>query len=120
MTTPDTPVEEPGLQANIVFIKTIEISGKTLTDQTGAFPVTSSRGSKYLMVLADHDSNAILVAPLKSRAERELLCATEELYKHLTDWGLKPQIHMLDNECSQALKHFIRGAHSRHQILVVP
>ena len=69
------------------------------------------------MVLADQDSNAILVAPLKSQAERELLRSTEELYKHLTDRGLKPQIHMLDNECSQALKNFIRGAHVRHQLV---
>ena len=106
-TTPDTPVEEPGLRANIIFIKTIEISGKIPTDQIGAFPVTSSRDSKYLLVLADHDSNTILVAPIKSQAERELLRATKELYKHLTDRGLNPQILMLDNKCSQAIKNFI-------------
>ena len=47
----------------------MEITGKIYTDQTGRFPVTSSKGSKYLMVLYDYDSNAILSEPLKSRSE---------------------------------------------------
>ena len=34
---------------------------KVSKDQTGRFPVTSSRSSKYLMVLYDHDSNAIIL-----------------------------------------------------------
>ena len=32
-------------------------------DLTGKFPYTSSRGYKYLLVIYDYDSNAILVAP---------------------------------------------------------
>ena len=54
----------------------MDFTGKVSTDQTGRFPVNSSRGSKYLMVLYDHDSNAILVEPLTSCNERELIRAT--------------------------------------------
>jgi hypothetical protein len=39
---------------------------KPITDQTGRFPITSSRGSKYIMVVYDYDSNAILTKPLTS------------------------------------------------------
>ena len=54
----------------------IEFTGKASTDQTGRLPVTSYRGSKYLMVLYDHDSNIILPDPLTLRNERELIRAT--------------------------------------------
>ena len=50
-----------------LFIKTVELSGKIYSDQTGRFHLTSSKGNKYFMVLYDHDSNVILAKPLKSR-----------------------------------------------------
>jgi hypothetical protein len=46
--------------------------GKIYTDQTGKFPVLSSRGNKYLFVLYDYDSNAIMAEPIKSRTQSEL------------------------------------------------
>ena len=49
------------------------------------FPITSSWGCKYIMVLHDFDSNTILVDPLKSRSESEILWALTALYKHTTD-----------------------------------
>ena len=76
-------------------------------DQTCHFPVTSSRGSKYLMVLFDHDSNAILVKPLKSRISQELGRAYEVLHTHLCDCGIRPLFQILDNECPASLKLFM-------------
>lgn len=35
-------------------------------DLTGSFPFKSSRGNKYLYILYNYDSNAILVHPLKT------------------------------------------------------
>ena len=55
----------PPARSHQVFVDTVELTGKVSTDQTGRFPVTSSRGSKYLMVLYDHDSNAIIPEPIK-------------------------------------------------------
>ena len=61
------------VRSNCVFIKAINVTGRISTDQTGCFPVTSSQGSKYLMVLYDHDSNAILCGPIKSCSKHKLL-----------------------------------------------
>ena len=82
----------------MAYLQTIEFTGKVSTDQTGSFPVISSRGSKYLMALYDHDSNAILAEPLTSHNERELIRATRVLHAYLSDRGLTPQYQILDNE----------------------
>ena len=52
----DLPSQQaPPAQSHQLSVETIKLTGKSATDQTGRFPVTSSRGSKYLMVLYDHD-----------------------------------------------------------------
>ena len=72
----------------MAFLKSIEVTGKISTDQTGSFPVTSSRNSKYLMVLYDHDSNAIIAEPLKSHSEHKLIRAYSALHTHLSKRGI--------------------------------
>ena len=69
MTTPPLPLQETRVLTQMAYLQTVEFTGKVSTDQTGRFPVTSSRGSKYLMVLYNHNSNAILAEPLTSRNE---------------------------------------------------
>ena len=49
------------------YIKNIELKGKLYTDQTGHFPVTSSKGNKHVMVAYNHDSNAILARAIKTK-----------------------------------------------------
>ena len=87
----------PPALSHQVFVETVNLPGKVSTDQTGRFLVTSSRGSKYLMVLYDHDSNAIIPEPIKSRSEAELIRAYFVLHSKLTNWGLRPKFQMLDN-----------------------
>jgi hypothetical protein len=72
MTTPTSPVESR-VRTHLVYAKAVEITGQIFSDQTGRFPVTSSRGNKYLMIVYDCDSAAILAEPLKNRSECELL-----------------------------------------------
>jgi hypothetical protein len=48
-----------GIKTQFVYAATID-AGQIYTDQTGRFPVVSSRGNKYIMILYDYDSNAIL------------------------------------------------------------
>jgi hypothetical protein len=67
------PTIDANTKTNQIFVKTIETTGQIYTDQTGGFPVTSSPGYKYIMVLYDYDSNAILAEPMKSRAEAEMI-----------------------------------------------
>ena len=64
-------------------------------DLTGAFPYTSSRGNKYLYVMYDHDSNGILVAPLKNGNANTIVEAWKFLYDKLTkhvmeEWEASP------------------------------
>ena len=73
-------------------------------DHTGRLPVTSIRGSKYIMVLFDHDSNAILVEPLKSRSAQEIGRTYEVLHAHICDCSFRPLFQILDNECPASLK----------------
>ena len=42
-------------RANEFYLKTVDLTSKLYSDQTGRFPVTSSRGNKYVMIVYDHD-----------------------------------------------------------------
>ena len=68
MTAPEE-LEITDDRSHIAHVKKIETSGKIYYDQTGRFPIKSSWGWNYTMVLHGCDSNVILVDPLKSRAE---------------------------------------------------
>jgi hypothetical protein len=97
--------ENPNERTHQVFPAIIDAdTGQIYIDQTGKFPVTFSRGNKYVFVLYDCDSNAILVEPIKSRMQDELLRAYRKLTTHLRKRGLTPKLQRLDNECSQAMK----------------
>ena len=44
-------------------------------DLTGAFPYMSTRGNKYLYILYDYNSNAILVELIKNRQVQSIIQA---------------------------------------------
>ena len=50
-----------------VYLKIYDMQNKIYTDQTGRFPVTSSKGNKYRMVAFKTDSNSIMTELMKSR-----------------------------------------------------
>ena len=77
------------------------MQNKIYTDQTGRFTVKSSRGNKFIMVSCEVDSNNIMAEPIKSRKASELTTVYAKIHKMLTSRGLKPKLHILDNECSQ-------------------
>jgi hypothetical protein len=41
-----------------------ELNGMISTDQAGRFPVKSSKGNSYIMVLYNYDSNGILATTI--------------------------------------------------------
>lgn len=102
----DEPKQEINNASTDLLFATVTETGKIYTDQTGRFPVTSSRGNKYILVLYDYDTNAILTEPLKNRTGNEILRAYQKLHTYLTSRGFKPCTHWLDNEASDALKQF--------------
>jgi hypothetical protein len=46
------------------------ITGAIASDQTGQFPTISANGMKYIMVIYDYDSNAIIAEPSRSSTEQ--------------------------------------------------
>ncbi|KAL7488941.1 hypothetical protein ACHAW6_014541, partial [Cyclotella cf. meneghiniana] len=94
-------------KAQDIFIKTYEVRETIFSDQTGKFPTRSQRGNKYIMVLVEIDSNAILVEPMKSRKDEEMIRAYDALVGRLQRSGIQPKKHVLDNEISITMKAHI-------------
>jgi hypothetical protein len=53
-----------GKKVRDVYTKVYNVRETVFSDQTGQFPTRSQRGNKYIMVMVEIDSNAILVEPL--------------------------------------------------------
>jgi hypothetical protein len=69
--------------------------------------VVSSKGNKYIIILYDYDSNAILAQPIKDRTAPELLRAFQVMEQELVAHGLKPKLMKMDNEASKLLKTYL-------------
>jgi hypothetical protein len=95
-----------GLKTQYVYADTID-AGQIYTDQTGIFPIVSSKGNKYIMVLYDYDSNAILAKPIKNRTAHKLLKAFQFMEQELVAKGLKPKLMKLDNKAPKLLKDYL-------------
>jgi len=85
---------------------------KSFSDQTGRFPVPSSRGNNYVFVLYHQDTNTIHTMAIPNRKAATIRNAWETTHKMLIHQGHPPDLHILDNECSQDLK----DAFFRYQI----
>jgi hypothetical protein len=95
--------KDHGIKTQFVYATTID-AGQIYTDQLGRFPVVSSKGNKYIMILYDYYSNAILAQPIKYRTAPELLKSFQVMEQELVARGLKPKLMKLDNEASKLLK----------------
>jgi hypothetical protein len=92
---PDTaedvaPSQEPNnTKTNEAFTMVLDSTtfAKSYSDQTGRFPVQSSRGNNYVFILYDYDSNAILSKPLPNRRAGSL-----------DQKRLAPMLHHLENQ----------------------
>ena len=58
----------------------------------------SSRGMKYILVLYDYDSNAILVRATKNNKGEAITTAYKSIYNELTEAGIIPILQYLDNK----------------------
>ena len=63
----------------------------TFSNQTGQFPTQSKRGNKYIMVLVEIDSNAILIEPIKSRKDAKMIRAYDVIVQRLLAANIHPQ-----------------------------
>jgi hypothetical protein len=102
--------ENQNARTHAVFATVLPSSNlhKSYSDQTGKFPVQFSRGYNYVMVLYNYDSNAILSKPIKTRQASELTQTWTALHSRLQSNGYAPDLHILDNECSDKLKKALK------------
>ena len=96
-----------GKKVQDIYTKVYEAKETLYSDQTGAFPTRSRRGNKYIMVMVEIDSNAILVEPMKSRKDEEMIRAYQVLMKRLQRAGIQVKKHVLDNEISTKMQNLI-------------
>ena len=66
------------------------------------------------------DSNTILVEPLKSRKDPELIRAYRSMMLRLKRVGIVPKKHVLNNDVSDAMKDVIRDEYSMEMEFVLP
>jgi len=72
------------------------------------------------MVMVEIDSNAILVEPMKSRKDEEMIRAYNALLLRLKRAGIVPKKHVLDNEVSENMKNHIHDTCKINTELVPP
>jgi hypothetical protein len=93
-----TAVKPSTVRTHWAFMEPIEITGKIFSNQTGRSPLTTSPGNKYIMVVYDYESNAIITKPITFRNKNKLLQAYTKIHMLLTNRGLKPILQKLDNK----------------------
>ena len=98
-------------------MESFEKTAKAYSDQTGKFPFTSSRGHKYLIIVYDYDSNAILHQPLKNRTASELTTAWKLIHDKLAVGGSTPLLYILDNEFSTELEEKMKENNVQFQLV---
>ena len=95
----------------------MDLTGKNYTDQTGRFPVTSRNGNKYTLVAYHYESNTIHAELLKKIPGLDLKTSYQKIQSLLTNRGLKPHLHILDNECPNVLAFFMREVNEKFQLV---
>ena len=59
------------------------------------------------MVMVEIDSSGILVEPMKSRKDAEMIRAYHTLVQQLKRANITPKKHVLDNKVSEAMEELI-------------
>ena len=85
---------------HIIHMKTIQVNGKFYTNQTGGFPVQSSKGNKYVVIYYSYKSI--------DRSAEVILQAYQHVYTMLNKHSFCQQLHKLENEMSTKIETFIK------------
>ena len=103
---PITQIEKKG----DIFVTIYELgqdgrlSNTMFSDQTGEFPVVSSRNNKFIMIVHHVDSNSTWVEPIKNQLEGTLIEARTTILERMRRQGIMPKHQILDNMCSARMK----------------
>jgi hypothetical protein len=106
----DVTPEEAHVKTHQVFAAMVDV-GKVYGDLTGLFPIQSSSGHNYILTLYDYDINTISTEPMKNRTDEEMIRAYTSLHEKLINAGLKPELQVMENECSKAFRQYLTDEH---------
>jgi hypothetical protein len=109
-----------GKKVRDIYMTMYDVRETMFSDQTGQFPMRLQSGNKYIMVLVEINSNAILVEPMKSRKDAEMIRAYNTLLLQLKRAGIIPKNHVLDNKVSENMKNHICDTCKMNMELVPP
>jgi hypothetical protein len=68
-----------GKKVRNVYTKMYKVRETMFSNQTGQLPTGSQQGNKHIMVMVKIDNNAILVEPMKSCKDAEMMQAYDAL-----------------------------------------
>jgi hypothetical protein len=91
-----------------IFVVIYKLSNTVHIDQTGAFPLTSQQGYRYIMVGIHLDANYIFCKLMKNRTEDKMITAYQRMVDRMAISGLGLKHHWLDNKRSEKFKQCIR------------
>ena len=94
-------IYDPEQTSREISVTSDDIKNIMYTGQTGKFPIVSSQGNRYIMVLYEKDGNLIFAKPMKTRLSGDMCRAYQKLKNQLHDWGVRVVKHILDNEASE-------------------
>ncbi len=100
-----------------IFVKIYELAEEIHADQTGAFPVTSQQGYRYIMVGIHIDANYIFCKLMKNIMEGKIITAYQKMVDRMEIAGLGLKHHRLDNECSENFKKCIKKNHMTWELV---
>ena len=75
----------------------VDLTDEIHTNQMGAFPHTSQRGNRYIMVAIHLDANYIFAEPMKNRTEGEMIRVYQKIINQMKAAGLGLKKQVLDN-----------------------
>ena len=111
-------ISETTEEINDIFIKVYDHTHTMYTDQTGKFPVRSSRGQQYIVVSHHVDSNWTLIETTSHRTEGGLIGARRRILSRMKKQGIVPKHQVLDNEISTAYVAEIELTKMTYQLML--
>ncbi len=85
--------QQPMKKQHDIFVVICKLAEEVHTNQMGAFPVTSQRGYRYIMVGIHLDANYIFCELMKNRTENEMIKAYECMVRRMKNSGLGLKKH---------------------------
>ena len=72
---------------------------------------------RYVFVCYVYKANAILVCPMTHRTDKQMVATYANIYKYLAQRGFKPKLNVTNNECSKAVKNYIKKKEVKWQLV---